>query len=557
MRRLPWLIALAAFAAGSSACKDDACKGLGPSFQLDVSVPPALSGSIRSLAVRVQADQLVWSQVIPVVDQLSDQTTSLAINLEPAPTAAFRLEVEVTARDAGGRSIAGGTNAIDATPDGCNTLNVVLGAAREDGGVTDLGADTGTGSDAGDSGPTDSTLSDTGEEDAPSGDALPGDADGGPADQGLDGGADGGADSGVDVGFDAGVDAGPIGFPYPPSNFDPTTLTPGPSWLIPTSTCTVTFDSSGAPGFTQTCGVSPLPTPVLVNSAGVSLVVLPTESLLIQAGGSLRLIGERPVVVAVYGDANIGGLIEASGLGTTPGAGGSDAALCAMGAADAQLPAASARAGGGGGGFVSGGAAGGADPSGANAGGPGLSEPHQDLVPLRGGCPGGAGGAGATGGAGGGALQISAAGRFLLTSNGRLNAGGGGGTAGEEREGGGGGGSGGALFLEANAIEALGNLYASGGGGGGGGGTGDRGDRGNDGNRGNPVGGGGGPASGGDGGNGAGAVPTPTPGEAAGFGSTAGGGGGGGGPGAIRLRGLQSCTRVGFARPTPLPSSDC
>jgi hypothetical protein len=109
------------------------------------------------------------------------------------------------------------------------------------------------------------------------------------------------------------------------------------------------------------------------------------------------------------------------------------------------------------------------------------------LIPLRGGCGGGAGGeehvstvaTPGRGGGGGGAIQISVRDGLTLAATARVESNGGGGvgsdsvtnsTLGHAGAGGGGGGSGGAIFLEGLSIAIAGtaSLCANGGGGGGG-----------------------------------------------------------------------------------------
>lgn len=85
--------------------------------------------------------------------------------------------------------------------------------------------------------------------------------------------------------------------------------------------CNATFDST-ALDFTTWCGgTKPVPV-VQVQSGGPDLVIVPMTGLTVNAGNTLKVIGNRPVVLAVAGDAMINGTLDAGAVGTTPGAGG-------------------------------------------------------------------------------------------------------------------------------------------------------------------------------------------------------------------------------------------
>ena len=446
---------------------------------------------------------------------------------------------------------------------GIARVTVTLGAfaASTDGGSPDAGAADGgaldAGNDAGevdgglgDAGPLDAGVRDAGSPDAGAGDA-------GPPDAGLDAGV---IDAGVvDAGAcgppkDAGAACGIGGvcvfdnscaptFPYPPSNFDPRALTIISA--VADLNCDTTFDSMQLTFSSNFCG-QPRPAPVVLTQAGgIEVVVLPMAGLTLRASKTLTLVGGRPVIFAVFGDALLAGTILAQA--------GADQADCAGSHGTVGNPDGTAGAGGAGAGFGDFGADGGA---GANPGGVG-GAPHGNaaLVPLTGGCSGAAGGAGSgvggAGAAGGGAVQFSVAG--LLYVNGRVGARGLGGRRGATNinggGGGGGAGSGGAILLEAQTLRVFAALLtANGGGGGEGGGTSNTGIDGFPGNLDTAV-----PAFGGNanppnypgfGGNGGAGVIAATNGldQNNGLG---GGGGGGAGVGRIRLNGLGACQRDG------------
>jgi len=215
------------------------------------------------------------------------------------------------------------------------------------------------------------------------------------------------------------------------------------------------------------------------------------RDLTIREDGVLRVSGDLPFAIFASGDVEIAGVLDLSGVGIQPGAGG------ALGGPWGDAVRGSGPGGGGGGeheGNYDDGGGGGASfcgrggPGGAGgtaAGGmPGAVQTPDALEPLRAGSGGGRGrgrirevrgdtvGNAGRGGAGGGALQISALGNIRIS--GRVLAGGGGGEEGAANFGaenwgsGGGGGSGGAVLLQAPSISLLAGSVNVGGGGGGG-----------------------------------------------------------------------------------------
>jgi hypothetical protein len=263
-------------------------------------------------------------------------------------------------------------------------------------------------------------------------------------------------------------------FPYTPRNFNPTGPGINPYATNGTTTlnCGVsTFDSTTLT-FGNWCSQS-TPVPVVqTQPGGADVVVLPLLNLTIAAGATLRLTGNRPVILAAFGNATVAGTIDASANGTTPGAGGNQ--VCSPGAGSNGTNAflAGDGDGGGGGGHAT---AGGTGDSGTNGGG---ARGNTNVVPLLGGCPGGnggngggllGGGPGGNGGGGGGAFQLSAAGS--LTFTGTALASGGDGSAGGTlaftgNGGGGGGGSGGSVLLEGHTVTGSGTSTVNGGKGG-------------------------------------------------------------------------------------------
>ncbi|WP_395851005.1 putative metal-binding motif-containing protein [Cystobacter fuscus] len=115
-------------------------------------------------------------------------------------------------------------------------------------------------------------------------------------------------------------------FPYVPSNFDPDVI-PTASILPLFTTCNVTFDSTTLSWSDGNCVSNP-PTPIeLPQGNGMVLFALSKLEL----SGELRLVGNRPVIFAVYGDATLNSYILSTGRGTVPGAGGSLDSACREG----------------------------------------------------------------------------------------------------------------------------------------------------------------------------------------------------------------------------------
>lgn len=528
------LLALGVLAASlASGCAENACKAEPASFELEVSAAAGVARVISALEVDVEVSGATFRKRYPIATQLTDSVTSLGVRVEPAPTADFSVRVRVRGLDGDGQVRAEGSTTISATPDGCNRGALALTvAAPADGGLADTGPRPDAEADAG--------VAPDAEPDA--GEAPDAEPDAGvepdtgiPPDSGV------APDSGVppDTGVppDSGVhpdaaapdamapDVGGTPFSYVPSNFEPGRV----AVVVPRVqlNCGETVFDSTAGTFTNDCGRT-MPTMVLSpQPGGTTAALLAFAGLDILPGSALRVVGDKPVILAVFGNATIAGRLDARGNLSTPGAGGNNGADCLS---SAGAPPGAGLGGGGGGSYSTLGTSGGT--SGASGGTAGGTSGVAPLVPLRGGCSGGRG-AGATpgaGGGGGGAIQVSAAG--TLSVPGEVNAGGGGGSPGGASSGGGGGASGGGILLEGRSVVVVGTVVANGGGGGGGGNAGGPGSRGNDGAT-SPASGGMGAGGGGNGGNGATRTSLAT---AGGNGAgQAGGGGGAGGLGRVRI----------------------
>jgi hypothetical protein len=255
-------------------------------------------------------------------------------------------------------------------------------------------------------------------------------------------------------------------FLYDPSNFDPDYLGPGSTPQAILLDCDAIFDSGGTPSFEEWCG-QPEPSIVVDELSDPEVVILTFTNFGITDVGSLKLVGERPVILAVFGDGTINGIIDVSADENTPGAGGNHS--CGSSAGDNGVGSyVSGSSGGGGGGYGTSGGMGGNQTAWKFSGGSGGdTRGSETLIPLLGGCPGGRGGGCYTkSAAGGGAIQISAAGTLTIT--GEIQANGGDGLPGCLSKGGGnGGGSGGGILLEGNIVDTTdGDLSVKGGDGG-------------------------------------------------------------------------------------------
>lgn len=273
-------------------------------------------------------------------------------------------------------------------------------------------------------------------------------------------------------------------FPYTPDNFDRSQAGPNGVLIID---CAATFNTgtaTSAPFFSGCAGQlfqhadGGVEVRTQTSNSSFDVTLLRVSALLITDGGTLTIEGDRPALLAVYGDAVIGGVINATANFAAKGA-GADSGECVNGSINGGGSTATGGAGAAGGGYALAGGNGGEGDdttlhgSGASASG------TDDIRPLRGGCSGGKGGnpllpgTEPVGGGGGGALQISAAGRLVL--RGTIISNGGGGQGGKHGlpsgEGAGGGGSGGAVRMEGNTVTLRNSLriYANGGSGGEGG----------------------------------------------------------------------------------------
>ncbi|MEY4580727.1 MAG: hypothetical protein RL701_5430, partial [Pseudomonadota bacterium] len=265
------------------------------------------------------------------------------------------------------------------------------------------------------------------------------------------------------------------GYSYTPSNLNVAgfSFTGAPTVTLGCGTSgtpvTVTFNSTTRVFDAAWCAGQTKPTIVTqVQSDGSEVVVLPFAAFTLNQYTTLRLVGTRPVVLAVQGAASIAGTIDASASAGTPGAGGNTGCTAAQSGADGTGFSSLNGSGAGGGGYNTGGGPGGK--SGISAGGVGGNTTRGNglLVPLLGGCPGGTGHNGPSAvGAGGGAVQVSVGTTLAVTSTGSIRADGGVAPATTANDGGGnGGGSGGAVLLEGSTVVVSGNVSIKGGAGG-------------------------------------------------------------------------------------------
>jgi hypothetical protein len=246
------------------------------------------------------------------------------------------------------------------------------------------------------------------------------------------------------------------GLGFAPVNVDVTALEPQHAATTTVIDCAAVLDTSGTPRFAAWCsGAQPRLT-LQPQTTGPELVVVALQALDVRSNGRLTITGTRPAVLVVFGAATVAGVIDASASGVAPGAGGDIGCGTSAGGDVATCSAGSDETGGGGGGGF--GTAGGRGGDGDDCSGRdgGVVRGMPSLVPLLGGCHGGAAGLCSGRGAGGGAFQLSVGG--ALTVTGSLSANGGAGPArcSGTYVGGGGGGSGGAIRAEALALSTAG-----------------------------------------------------------------------------------------------------
>jgi hypothetical protein len=222
--------------------------------------------------------------------------------------------------------------------------------------------------------------------------------------------------------------------PFTPSNVDRCQI-PTPrlnlnlgqgAWVFDTDALTLTVD--GRPAAIAAAAIA--------QDGGPELAVVSCKRFFVARGADITVVGARPLLLVAFGEARIEGTIDASATGATAGGGAGDDAICA---ASNGGPGGDQRddfnhdggAGGAGGGF---GSAGGDGPALAGSEGQpastgGAPSGAATLVPLRGGCRGGAGGnGGGAPGAGGGAIQLVA--QTAMRVNGTISVAGGGGGGG-------------------------------------------------------------------------------------------------------------------------------
>jgi hypothetical protein len=387
-------------------------------------------------------------------------------------------------------------------------------------------------------------------------------SDGGPP--GIDANGDGSLPNDSGPVFDADPACAGATIPFEPSNFTrcdlsvpttPITLTGGDVAVIDTDDGTININGA----------VQSLASSVVPQTGGPDLLVISTDDVSVPATASLAFRGTRPIAIASLGTIDIGGRVDMRGVGTS-GAPGSNSSSCGEGDTGVAQTGAgtstSAASGGGGGGYGGVGGSGAAVPNSGVATPGGDSNGNATIIPLRGGCNGGAGGNASSGegGGGGGALQLVASGMIFVRSGASVTASGGGGVrANNSFAAGGGGGSGGALLFEAPMIQIDGAVTANGGGGGQGnrGGVSTDSENGEDGHSVDAVPAAGGNSalapsggSGGDGGSSAASAENGFEGinDAT---RSAGGGGGGGSVGRIRLNIDATPSTAGLVSPAP------
>lgn len=254
------------------------------------------------------------------------------------------------------------------------------------------------------------------------------------------------------------VAASGCGLGFAPANVQLAQLQPQNAAATTMIDCAAELDTSGTPSFTTWCSGTRPPIAVQSQTNGPELAVVTMRALDLRAAGRLTIRGTRPAVLLVFGDATVAGVIDASASGSTAGGGGDDAG-CGSSRGESVTTCAAGSdetGGGGGGGFGTAGGRGG-DGDDCSGGDGGVTRGLPSLVPLLGGCPGGAAGACSGRGAGGGAFQLSVGGTLTLSGSLRANGGAGPARCSGTYIGAGGGGSGGAIRVEALGLVTTGS----------------------------------------------------------------------------------------------------
>lgn len=288
---------------------------------------------------------------------------------------------------------------------------------------------------------------------------------------------------------------------WQPQHFMPCMIgTPKPALTITQAASPWTYTTTNQGGtLSDKAGVVLMSTVVVTQPDNSTVAVLNVDSLTIEAGATLLVTGDKPLLIASWDTIVVNGRIDAGSLTTEInntanahidgpsqiGAGANAPGRCGglTGTAGANAQSGGGSGGGGGGAFRGDGGNGTVGDTVMVAGGVGGARLSTSPTVIRGGCNGGSSGTAGTsaglltpataatvsaGGAGGGAIELAA--KTSITITGSLNAGGGGGAGAPQGSavGGGGGGSGGYIGLDAPAITMSGAALSANGGGGGG-----------------------------------------------------------------------------------------
>jgi hypothetical protein len=334
-------------------------------------------------------------------------------------------------------------------------------------------------------------------------------------------------------------------FPYQPTNFDvlQARAPPAAPTVLDCGETIIDTSGTGLPRTTNWCRNQMFEASIIKQDGGLDAVLVSMSGLTIGPDAGLRLIGDKPVLFAVFGDAQVAGTVVTR----------SGSQLCGLGAGHDGSNSLGATTGGSGAGFSTRGGEGGNGLGGIMGPAGGGIEPNATASPLRGGCQGGRGGnQSGMAAQGGGGVQISASG--TMTISGTIAAPGSGGRGGGPGAAGNGGGSGGVVVLEASELTISGGaITANGGGGGEGGGTIVDGQDGFDGFTESAAGAPGGTSGMGPGGAGGtgGFTSPPTAGT-----QGENGGGGGGSSGLLFFRGTAACAITPEVTRSPRPTLD-
>ena len=120
-------------------CRDDRCKELSPTFQVDIYMPDGINQSqVDTLKVSVDAAGRTKINTLPVAGKMRDQAFSVEVHVGELGKGGFIAALNVEALDAKARVLARGSRQFPASGDACNFFKMTLGVDAP----ADMGRDT-------------------------------------------------------------------------------------------------------------------------------------------------------------------------------------------------------------------------------------------------------------------------------------------------------------------------------------------------------------------------------------------------------------------------------